>query len=661
MANENQQIHLINTDKIFLNNRNDKKTDHIVFETNGVLGENNVEFSNCNVDVKTGFLKAPEIRCNGLKDADGRDTITLSSSAINFHSKTINNFSFSSGSISASSVSSANGFASLDAELDALTTNKLSITGHTASKLFVSSSGGGITTSSTSTSQLATAISNANSALQNFNDTNETNIIVGGGVGSNFSTFKFKGNGLVGGVTIYYALMKLPNVLTGDITLTLPGATGTLQLQPTEGAFANGDKTKLDAIEASATADQTASEIRALVESATDSNVFTDADHTKLNGIEASATADQTASEIRALVESASDSNVFTNDDHTKLGGIEVGADITNESRVRSVGALMDDEMTNLSALKAMDVSTLQVKPSEGSFSNGDKTALDASVAKLTGITFGNSSPHTNATRIGQGNNQLFINNDNAVNSNSPGDGGFMEYNSIDFLLLRKPSTSSHWNLIFDRGDRYWSGFRSTHHWDTYDGTGVSGFGKWIKETNGEVMYLNHYSDGDVNVCGGGGSFVNASDNRLKHNEKKINNACEILNKLEVLKYFKTSKLYDENHHFQLDGSGNPITDEKYKIETGFIAQEVEKIPELKHLVRKGETREDGEEYSYSLNYQDIFSYNVKATQELDERVKILEAEITNIKAELQKEKNKTIYFEDKLRDIEKRLSNASL
>lgn len=174
-------------------------------------------------------------------------------------------------------------------------------------------------------------------------------------------------------------------------------------------------------------------------------------------------------------------------------------------------------------------------------------------------------------------------------------------------------------------------------------------------------MYLNHYSDGDVNVCGGGGSFVNASDNRLKHNEKKINNACEILNKLEVLKYFKTSKLYDENHHFQLDGSGNPITDEKYKIETGFIAQEVEKIPELKHLVRKGETREDGEEYSYSLNYQDIFSYNVKATQELDERVKILEAEITNIKAELQKEKNKTIYFEDKLRDIEKRLSNASL
>ena len=48
-------------------------------------------------------------------------------------------------------------------------------------------------------------------------------------------------------------------------------------------------------------------------------NNFTDALKTKLDGIEASATADQTAAEIRTLVESASDSNVFTDADHTKL------------------------------------------------------------------------------------------------------------------------------------------------------------------------------------------------------------------------------------------------------------------------------------------------------------------------------------------------------
>ena len=44
-------------------------------------------------------------------------------------------------------------------------------------------------------------------------------------------------------------------------------------------------KTKLDTIESNATGDQSASEIRTLVESATDSNVFTNADHSKLNGI----------------------------------------------------------------------------------------------------------------------------------------------------------------------------------------------------------------------------------------------------------------------------------------------------------------------------------------------------------------------------------------
>ena len=43
------------------------------------------------------------------------------------------------------------------------------------------------------------------------------------------------------------------------------------------------------------------SDIAAAVEGASDSNKFTDADHTKLNAIEASATADQTKSDIEGL------------------------------------------------------------------------------------------------------------------------------------------------------------------------------------------------------------------------------------------------------------------------------------------------------------------------------------------------------------------------
>ena len=106
--------------------------------------------------------------------------------------------------------------------------------------------------------------------------------------------------------------------VTGDITVT-----GTV-----DGRDVATDGTKLDGIEDNATADQTAAEIRTLVEDATDSNVFTDADHTKLDGIETGATADQTAAEIRTLVGNATDSNVFTDADHTKLDGIATGAEV---------------------------------------------------------------------------------------------------------------------------------------------------------------------------------------------------------------------------------------------------------------------------------------------------------------------------------------------
>ena len=96
---------------------------------------------------------------------------------------------------------------------------------------------------------------------------------------------------------------------------------------------------KINAIEDSATSDQTNAEIRAAVEAATDSNVFTDADHSKLNGIEASATADQTDAEIRTAVENASDSNVFTDADHSKLNAIEASA--TADQTVSEIKSLI--------------------------------------------------------------------------------------------------------------------------------------------------------------------------------------------------------------------------------------------------------------------------------------------------------------------------------
>ena len=125
--------------------------------------------------------------------------------------------------------------------------------------------------------------------------------------------------------------------VTGDITVT-----GTV-----DGRDVASDGSKLDGIESGATGNQTAAEIRTLVESASDSNVFPDSDHTKLNGIETAATADQTAAEIRTLVESASDSNVFTDADHSKLNGIESGAtgDQSNAEIRAAVAAASDSNV----------------------------------------------------------------------------------------------------------------------------------------------------------------------------------------------------------------------------------------------------------------------------------------------------------------------------
>jgi len=127
----------------------------------------------------------------------------------------------------------------------------------------------------------------------------------------------------------------------------------------TQNNFTDADHTKLDAIEASATADQTGAEIKTAYEAESDTNAYTDAEKTKLAGVEASATADQTNAEIRTAVEAASDSNVFTDADHTKLNAIEAsatadqtGAEIKTAYEAESdTNAYTDAEKTKLSGI----------------------------------------------------------------------------------------------------------------------------------------------------------------------------------------------------------------------------------------------------------------------------------------------------------------------
>ena len=79
------------------------------------------------------------------------------------------------------------------------------------------------------------------------------------------------------------------------------------------------------------------------------------ADGAKLDGIEAGATADQTAGEIKTAYESNADTNAFTDADHSKLDGIEASADVTDTANVTAAGALMDSELTSEASVKALN------------------------------------------------------------------------------------------------------------------------------------------------------------------------------------------------------------------------------------------------------------------------------------------------------------------
>ena len=112
--------------------------------------------------------------------------------------------------------------------------------------------------------------------------------------------------------------------------------TGNLYVTGTvDGRDVASDGSKLDGIESGSTGDQTAAEIRTLVESASDSNVFTDADHSKLNGIESGATADQTASEILTLIKTVDGSGSGLDAD--TVDGLTSGSFVRNNNGAQTI------------------------------------------------------------------------------------------------------------------------------------------------------------------------------------------------------------------------------------------------------------------------------------------------------------------------------------
>ena len=105
-----------------------------------------------------------------------------------------------------------------------------------------------------------------------------------------------------------------------------------------------------------------------------------------------------------------------------------------------------------------------------------------------------------------------------------------------------------------------------------------------------------------------GATLVSASDKRLKFNEKPLVNALDMIRKLKPVEYDQTFDLVDNY---------TPETPQSHQ--AGFIAQDVQKIDELRFAVEGGITSVDGKESLRGLNYNGIFTYAVKAIQELSD------------------------------------------
>lgn len=122
------------------------------------------------------------------------------------------------------------------------------------------------------------------------------------------------------------------------------------------------------------------------------------------------------------------------------------------------------------------------------------------------------------------------------------------------------------------------------------------------------------------------------SDDRIKFNEKPIENALDTIMKLSPETYDRLTDIPDDIV------SKFPITNpnpKDLKKESGFIAQEIEHIPELAYLV--GETNG-----LKNLQYQDLISWSIAGIKELNTKNIALEQEVNLLTLRL-----KTI--EDKL------------
>ena len=371
-------------------------------------------------------------------------------------------------------------------------------------------------------------------------------------------------------------------------------------------------------VENGATADQTAAEIRTLVESASDSNVFTDADHSKLNGIESGATADQTKSDIDGL-----------NINADQVDGLHASSFLRSDASDTATGTLTVRDV-KLSAGYHLQRSDHHSGHLEGSYNNVGANSQksnpiytigssynpnDASLNNMYGVGYGHGDASFNPSGAGWG---FYVAADGDRRLYLDGSNGRLYLGAQDTRYLTDITGQYGSVQVNGSGAANWEGYsidgRAVFMHDGGTSTGIYNDvdNEWLFYANHNgSSYMYHNNSNKIEATSGGayitgsltasGNVTAYSDARLKTNVNTINDALGIVGKLRGVS-------------FDWKESG------KHSI--GVIAQEVEKVlPEivLESTATDPETKE--ETTVKTVDYGKIVGVLINAINELKAEV----------------------------------------
>jgi hypothetical protein len=338
---------------------------------------------------------------------------------------------------------------------------------------------------------------------------------------------------------------------------------------------------------------------------------------------------------------------------------------------VRSYGGMnvyggMDLQNSNITNVNTMTASTINattinatggINASGGmDLQNKDITSVNRITANtFSGGTYSSGSINGSVTigsRTATDINTAITNNANAISANTvniTNNANAISANATDIYVntVNITNMQGRQDILFLRTEFFESGTFAPYSYGQYTGThhSVNNRINGGLEITGRPLYVSQSIASTHTGPGGGfgqqisifciGSVMSQdifthSDDRLKHNEQDITNGLDIIRQLKPQVYNKT--LYRKSADF------NGVLTDYYYIEAGLIAQDILNINDLSYCILGGDYTDSSgvfHEETYSLNYNNIFTYNVAATKELDIEVEKLKEENKVLKSTL--------------------------